>query len=1025
MNNASDQLVAEHVGRAEFLKPMSSASPPVPPAARRTSDGWKPSQFVRMVEQAPVAICTCDRSGDIVTWNEACEAVFGIAAGEAVGRPVGLFLENDTKEFGGLWNLVLAGHSFSDIDIAHTRPDGPVVNVRINIAPFLGDRGETCGATVVFLDVTDQLSKEEEQQHFVSLVEHGTDFICLMSLEGRPVYLNAGGRELVGLDPMASLLEMDIPDFYSPESRSTFDAEVLAATRSGKVWSGELELRNMIDGSPIHVQGNVLPLCNQKTGKAELIAASFHDVTEIKRVGEALARKRNLLLAVAKATNYLLERGSLVDAIEQAIGAIGLAAGVDRIVVHAFYRSLEPDVSTDTIQTRPLAAWAAAGISISEQFYSPRRVSFDSDKALHEAFLNGRSIRRLSAEFLEPMRSFLEHDGVLAALIVPILIKGELWGTIGFDDIRGIRHWTDAEKAVLVALAATIGGAVARFQSDESLVFANQELTESLARQVALGAELAGARKAADLASNAKSEFLANMSHEIRTPMTAILGYAELLVEEEFSPEERTQHLQAIRQNGTHLLKLINDILDISKIEARKMDVEQIECSPSQIVAEVTSMMRGRATERGLTFRTSYRTMIPRQIRSDPTRLRQVLINLLGNAIKFTETGGVALEVELVDRPTDDDARLRFYVRDSGIGMTPEQISRLFGAFSQADSSTTRRFGGTGLGLYVSKRLAAMLGGDLTVESGGGGSTFTLEIKLGKMKPEDLEQAGGPGCDLATVQAPQAVKPWAGIKLAGRILLAEDGPDNQRLISMFLRRAGAEVEIVGNGRLALERVLAERDAGTPFDAVVMDIQMPELDGISAVGQMRAAGVTTPVIALTAHAMSSDRENCLKSGFTAYAPKPVDRTALIKMLAGLIGPSTRAVAEADGQTSPPTPETKPAVRAPADPGQTMHSDFEGDPEMRELLEFYVAELPAAAARLVEAIGRNDINGLCAEVHSIKGTSGNFGFMELSRHAFAVEEEIRSETDWASIQIKVRSLHEMIRRVAGYRAESEVS
>ncbi len=1025
MKNSGEQSVLEHPWQLEFPEPGVAAAVDAGHATVKAPGDWTLPQLVQMVRKSPVATCTFDRSGRIRTWNEACETIFGIQAGDAIGRSFDLILGNDTKEFGGIWNLVLSGHSFSDIDLALATQDGSAVNVRINIAPLRGEEGAICGAMAVILDVTEQMRNEDEQQQFFAVVEQSTDFISLMELDGRLIHLNAAGRALVGLDPMASLLESDIPDLYSPESREQFDRVVLPSARSGNVWTGELELRNVIDGSQVHVRGSVFLLRHHKTGKPQRLAASFHDITEIKRVEEALGRKRNLLLAVAEATNHLLERGLLVEAVEHAIGVIGLAAGVDRIVVHIFYRSMERDESTDSIETRPLTAWGASGISFSEEFYFPRQVSFSSDPALHEAFLNGQSVRRLAAEFHEPMRSFLERDGVLAGLMVPILIKGKLWGVISFDEIRGIRHWTEAEKAVLVALAATIGGAVARFQSDESLIISNRELTESLGRQAAMRAELVSAKEKADLASNAKTEFLANMSHEIRTPMTAILGYADILVEEECSPEERTQHLNAIRQNGNHLLKLINDILDISKIEAGKLDVEHIECSPSQIVSEVTSMMRGRAAERSLAFRSSYRTPMPRQIRSDPTRLRQVLINLLGNAIKFTETGGVSLDVELVGGPNDQESRLRFAIHDSGIGMTSEQMSRLFGAFSQADSSTTRRFGGTGLGLYVCKRLARMLGGDLTVESThGSGSTFTLEINVGKISAEDLETDGRASCSLSKPQASQPAKSWASIRLDGRILLAEDGPDNQRLISMFLRKAGATVEVVGNGRLALERVLGERNAGTPFDAVVMDIQMPELDGISAVGQMRAAGVTTPVVALTAHAMSSDRENALKAGFSGYSPKPINRTALLTLLAELIGSNSRTAAPSDGQNHPTPPAEKQPVSNPPGLDLSLHSEFENDPDMAELLEFFVDGLPEFAKRLEESLGRKDIEALCREVHSIKGTGGNFGFMELSRHAFVVEDEIRSESNWAVIQEKVQSLIGMIRRVNGYRTEREV-
>jgi PAS domain S-box-containing protein len=398
--------------------------------------------------------------------------------------------------------------------------------------------------------------------------------------------------------------------------------------------------------------------------------------------------------------------------------------------------------------------------------------------------------------------------------------------------------------------------------------------------------ELRRARDTAEAASRAKSEFLANMSHEIRTPMTAILGYADLLGEPALEAAERAAHVRTIRTNGEHLLAIINDILDLSKIEAGKMRMERVGVSPAAMVRDAVAVLRPRADAKRLRLEAAFGTLVPRAIVSDPTRIRQMLVNLVGNAVKFTERGSV--EVRLCYEPgsSGTPARVRFDVADSGIGMTEEEVSGLFQPFTQADSSMTRRFGGTGLGLTVTRRLAGLLGGEVTVRSAPGeGSTFTIRLPLGADEtPELIDPRESP--DLREVPPDTSGAP----RVEAHILLVEDGPDNQRLIAHFLRAAGARVEIAENGRVALDRA----DNAAAFDLILMDMQMPVMDGYSATRALRSRGVLTPIVALTAHAMAGEREKCLAAGCTDYATKPVTREKLLGLCAKWIAAAgTRA------------------------------------------------------------------------------------------------------------------------------------
>jgi PAS domain S-box-containing protein len=405
--------------------------------------------------------------------------------------------------------------------------------------------------------------------------------------------------------------------------------------------------------------------------------------------------------------------------------------------------------------------------------------------------------------------------------------------------------------------------------------------------------EIREAKEAAESATRLKSQFLANMSHEIRTPMTAILGFADVLSEDfqncpsctNFAPCQRRhvgqEAISTIRRNGEHLLALINDILDLSKIEAKKMQIELSRCSPTQLVADVVSSMNPLAAAKQLKLRTELVGPLPETIVTDPLRLRQVMVNIIGNAIKFTDQGEVRITARWIGEPAVP--RLQIEVADTGIGMREEQVAKLFKPFVQVDGSPTRKFGGTGLGLCISKLLAEALGGDIEVHSVlGQGSTFVVTIGSGaiaeKTAVESIPEAA------VSPQPVAASAPPERIAIHGRILLAEDGIDNQRLISFLLRKAGAEVITAENGQLAIEAVETAQETGELFDVILMDMQMPVLDGYEATRRLRAMNYTGPVIALTAHAMSQDRQACLDAGCSDYLTKPLEHRRMLETIA---------------------------------------------------------------------------------------------------------------------------------------------
>jgi len=505
-------------------------------------------------------------------------------------------------------------------------------------------------------------------------------------------------------------------------------------------------------------------------------------------------------------------------------------------------------------------------------------------------------------------------------------------------------------------------------------------------------ADLKRAIDAAQTANKAKSSFLANMSHEIRTPMTAILGYSDLMLDPQQTLSDRQDYMQVIHRNAAHLLDLINGILDLSKIEADKATIERIPVDTLKFLAEVVSLTRPRATDKNLKLEIKFASPVPARISTDPVALKQILLNLIANAIKFTASGFVRLTLTCPGGQAG--TCLQFDIEDTGIGMTEQQMAHLFQAFSQADASTTRQFGGTGLGLAISRRLSQMLGGSVTVRSTPDtGSVFTVQIDVGSLQEAKMLD----GLNESSLSGmTKDSKNKRRVNLRGRILFAEDGPDNQRLIALHLRNAGAEVVIAENGQVALDLIAREQ-----FDLVLMDMQMPVLDGYSATAQLRRLGYKQPVIALTAHAMSSDRAQCLAAGCTDYLCKPIDRDKLLNVVAAYLAGAAATGVRTTGHQS------------------TMADDA----DMKPLIEEYVGGLPTEVGKMFRLLDAGQIEELRRTVHQLKGSGGGYGFARITELATVAELTIKQKGEIDRVRQELDSLIEYVRGICGYDAGKE--
>ncbi len=473
--------------------------------------------------------------------------------------------------------------------------------------------------------------------------------------------------------------------------------------------------------------------------------------------------------------------------------------------------------------------------------------------------------------------------------------------------------------------------------------------------------EILAAKQSAEAAMHAKSQFLANMSHEIRTPLTAIVGFAESLRDDLQEAPQQLHTVDIILGNSKHLLDIINDILDLSKIDAGALHIDKANVSLVRLLDDVRTMFAPRIAEKALSFSVQYEWPLPEQITTDPLRLKQVLINLLSNAIKFTEKGWIELRVRFDPKTT----RLSFAVSDSGIGIAQENIPSLFKPFCQENESITRKYGGSGLGLSISRRLVHALGGEISISSRAGvGSSFEFWIEPNITGEHSLIRS----LPAEPQETPREALPC---KFSGRVLFADDALDNRRLVHHLLEKAGINAVLVEDGKQAIDAVMAQ-----PFDLILLDIQMPNLDGLSAARSMRQAGLRTPIVALSAGAMTTDVLKAIEAGCSMHLSKPFSKDSFHEMLRKFL-------------SSPAAPESPHLNATPI-----RSSRAESDEDTIPLVLDFVSRLPEKVHEIRKASDAGTLAELAALAHKLRGSSGLYGYAELCELCGELEKNSKS-------------------------------
>jgi PAS domain S-box-containing protein len=875
-----------------------------------------------IVDYSEDAIIGRTPEGVIVSWNRGAEALFGYRAEEVIGQSIAVLATPEAAPMvNGVIERVHRGEVVPSFDGSVLTKDGRRIEISASVSPVRDAQGNLVAVASILRDITERKRAEDARALLAAVVESSDDAIVAVSRDNRVLGWNKGAQNIYGYTA-EEILGKSNRTFIPPDRIEEFETIFAAVLSEDKVIRFE-SVRHRKDGEKIDLALTYSPIKSPQ-GMVIGVSAIVRDITKTKATQQALheanERYRSLVhnipdvvwMADAQlqvsfiSPNVKKMLGISADEFYQRGGCAGLErihpddAQRARTRFERLFSTGEPfDVKVRMQRVDGTWIWAhsrsvgtheTGGVKFASGLLSDITEQTRAQEALSQSEQRYRLLfeRNMAGVFrCAQAGAFLDCNDA-GARILGYDSREDLIGRPATDVFFAIEDKDDSDTKM--AAQGTVSnqelclrrkdGSVVWVMSNTSLLkgptgnevegtFVDITVCKQAEEQMRV------AKEAAEAASRAKSEFLANMSHEIRTPMNGVIGMTGLALETELNPEQR-EYLDTVKSSAEALLLIINDILDFSKIEARKLELERVPFNVREVVRATIRQLSVQAQKKQLSLLCHFSPDLPQNEIGDPGRLRQILMNLVGNAIKFTERGEImVLAKKLTD--AEDENTLQFSVSDTGIGVPAEKQKSIFEAFIQADTSSTRQYGGTGLGLTIASQLVSLMGGRIWMESDPGkGSTFHFTAHFGVASEiQLLKPAAGKHPALQAISSAQQKKL--------HILIAEDNLVNSRLATRLVAKQGHSAVVVDSGRAALKALEAER-----FDLVLMDVQMPDMDGLEATSAIREQERGTkkhlPIIAMTAHAMNGDRERCLEAGMDAYVTKPVDAQKLLAAIA---------------------------------------------------------------------------------------------------------------------------------------------